>query len=275
MVLENIEYLTLQQEFLEARAQFEYIGSVYENQKSLADEKITAQKTFLETKSSYFALMARVASLAKQLQLIHIDPETLTPDALSSSINLKSPIDGFITEVSVVKGMFVNPSEVLCEIVNTSHLHIELKVFEKDLSHLRVRQLIEFRVPEASTEQFKGEIILVGQVIGITERTVSVHGHINNEYGKHLAPGMYVEAQIHTEPRQVHGLPITAMVTEDNKHFVFVLEHRRGNDITFIKMPVHVGKIAEDWFELSDTTGLKSSAGRILIEGAYYLAQEN
>ena len=165
IVLENNEYIKLQQNYLEAKEQLSYLHSVYVGQKTLAEEKISAERTFLESKSNYNQMLATYESLAKQLHLINIDPSDVTAESLVSSIILRSPIEGYITEVNAVNGMFVNPSDVLCEIINTGHFHLELKVFEKDLLKIRKGQAIDFRVPEASQEACKGEVVLVGKAV--------------------------------------------------------------------------------------------------------------
>lgn len=275
IVLENIEYLKLQQSYLEAREQLDYLKSVFESQKTLAEEKISAQRNFLQAKSDYHSMLAACESLAKQLQLLQIDPGAVKAETMVSSINLVSPIGGYITEVNAIQGMFVNPSDVLCEIIDPAHLHIELKVFEKDILKIRNGQTIIFRLPEASRESYTGEVILVGKAVEGNERTIAVHGHITGKPMLNLTTGMYVESVINTDSRQVEGLPADALVTEEGKHYVFVRDSERDDQYTFEKIPVKIGKVNEEWFEVVDSTGtLHKYADQILIKGSYYLTTD-
>ena len=275
IVLENIEYLKLQQSFLDAKEQLDYLKSLFESQKALYEEKITAQKVFLEAQSNYNRMLVTYESLAKQLQLININPSDVKAETLVSSISLKSPIEGYITEVKAVKGMYVNPSDMICEIVNTHHLHLQLKIFEKDMLIIRKGQTIEFRIPETSHETCRGEIIMVGKTVEEKERTIMVHGHIIESHGLNLAPGMYIEAKILTGIRKVNGLPREALVTEEGKHYVFLCKTGDKDPYLFEKVPVHVGKITEDWFEVLDSSDA-ALAGEtsILLKGAYYLEKD-
>jgi cobalt-zinc-cadmium efflux system membrane fusion protein len=77
IILENIEYLKLQQSFLETKEQLEYLKSVYESQKTLADEKISSQTNYLQAKSDYNSMLAAYESISRQLQLLLIDPLTV------------------------------------------------------------------------------------------------------------------------------------------------------------------------------------------------------
>ena len=275
LILENSEYLKLQQSFLETKEQLAYLKSVYESQKTLAEEKISAQRNFLQAKSDYGKTLAAYESLARQLKLLQIDPAAVNAESMTSSIKLVSPIDGYITEFNAINGIFVNPSDVLCEIVDPSHLHVELKVFEKDLFKLRKGQVISFRIPDASRESYSGEIILIGKTVEGSERTILVHGHITGKPVLNLLPGMYIEALIHTESKQLEGLPTDALATEEGKNFVFVKRSEQKDAYVFEKVPVKVGIIRNDWFEVIDSSGiLRKAADNILIRGVYYLTQE-
>jgi|WetSurSiteA1Bulk_404760.scaffolds.fasta_scaffold00360_3 membrane fusion protein, heavy metal efflux system len=275
IVLENIEYLKLQQDYLEAREQLEYLKSVYDSQAALAEEKISSQRNYLQAKSDYNRMLAVCESLAKQLQLIRIDPAGVKAETMESSISLTSPLDGYVTEVNVVKGMFVNPSDILCEIINPDHLHIELKVFEKDIFKLRKGQLIVFRIPDVPGVSGTGEIILFGKSIDGDERTVEVHGHITGKPVQNLTPGMYIEAVIQTETTQVEGLPIEALVTDEGKNFVFIRKSEQQGKYLLEKVPVELGRIHEKWFEVIDTQGyLHHEGDNILVKGSYFLSGE-
>jgi multidrug efflux pump subunit AcrA (membrane-fusion protein) len=102
-----------------------------------------------------------------------------------------------------------------------------------------------------------------------------VHGHITGKPALDLAPGMYIEALIHTDRRQLEGLPTDALVTEEGKNFVFVKRSEQKDACVFEKVPIKVGIIHNDWFEVIDSSGiLRKAADNILIRGAYYLTQE-
>ena len=61
---------------------------------------------------------------------------------MSRSINVYSSIDGFVSKVNVNIGKYVNPTDVLFELINPEDIHLNLKVFEKDLDKLSIGQKI-------------------------------------------------------------------------------------------------------------------------------------
>ena len=275
IVLENIEYLKLRQSFLEAKEQMEYLKSVYESQKLLAEEKISSQRNYLQAKSDYNCMLATYESLAKQLQLLNLDPLSVNAEHMVSKIELKSPIDGYITKANAVRGMFVNPSDILYEIINPGHMHIELKVFEKDVFKLQKGQSITFRIPETSGKSYKGEIIIIGKEIEGEDRTVTVHGHITGKPDTKLTPGMYIEAMISANPQRLDGLPVEAVVNQEGKTYVYIKDAERAGKYYFKKVPVRISQSNEDWLAVSDSSGaLHRADNNILIKGAYYLSQD-
>jgi cobalt-zinc-cadmium efflux system membrane fusion protein len=55
-------------------------------------------------------------------------------------------------------------------------------------------QDINFTVPEATNEIFHAEVHLVGKSIEGNERTINVHGHLDENLKQRLITGMFVEA---------------------------------------------------------------------------------
>jgi len=271
VTLENIEYLRLQENFLEAKEKLDYLKSVYESQAALTEENVSSRRNYLQAKADYQTTRTAYESLSKQLQLIHIDPLKVEAGQMVSTIKIPAPFDGYITKMNVVNGMFVNPSDVICEVVNNSHLHLELKVFEKDLMKLERGQTIEFRLPEISSEVFTGEVILIGKSVEQNERTIVVHGHIHqgNQHG--LTPGMYVEARIKTRNKMLRGLPAESLLKADGKDQVLVLRSEKEGWLVFEKVPVDVGESTEDWFEVRNPAALDHPDQTILVKGAFNL----
>jgi cobalt-zinc-cadmium efflux system membrane fusion protein len=78
--------------------------------------------------------------LEEKLRLIHINPNSLHENNISKSIRIYSPIDGFVSKVNVNIGKYVTPSDVLFELVNPADIHLNLKIFEKDLNKIFIGQ---------------------------------------------------------------------------------------------------------------------------------------
>src|SRR5690606_35259238 len=170
--LENPEFIQMQQEYLEAVEQLAYLKSEYDRQKTLLAERITSQKNFLKAESDYKRNLAIYNGLRKKLRMLNISPENAEKGILTPEATIYAPISGYVTAVNVSIGQYVSPSEIIMEIVNTDHIHVELSVFEKDILNIKKNQEIRFRIPEVSKEYYEAEVYLVGTSIDPKNRTV-------------------------------------------------------------------------------------------------------
>lgn len=269
--LNNLEYIQLQREYLQAKEELTYLETVYERNKLLAEENITSIKNRQLAESEYNSALANVESLKKKLELININVNQLQATNISSSINLYAPMSGYITMVNVVNGQFAEPTDVIFEIINTDHLHIALKVYEKDILKIKKGQKIKFRVPEACMETFNGEVFLVGKTIDNSDRTVTVHCHIADDSKLPVVVGMYTEAEIYVTSKETFCVPVTAIIREDRQYFVFVNTSANSEEYVFEKAQVEVGQINESCAEIIGSSKQKIEGKQILVDGAFNL----
>ena len=269
--LENLEYIELQQDYLQVKEELTYLKAVFERQSVLAEEKITSQNSKQQAESEYNSALANFEGLRKKLQLININPDKIQAEDISSSINLYAPIKGYITTVNAVKGKFAEPTDVIFEIINTDHLHLELKVYEQDILKVKKGQKISFRVPEADDKKYMGEVFLVGKTIDESDRTVTVHCHIADDSQIPAVIGMYIEADIYVESREGFCLPSGAFVSEEGEYSVFVVESFNDDEYIFEKIKVEVGQINEDCIEIVGASLQTIDSKQLLIEGAFDL----
>ncbi|MFO7825824.1 MAG: efflux RND transporter periplasmic adaptor subunit [Cyclobacterium sp.] len=273
-VLENPDYVQIQQDFLEAKGQLVYLQSDYERQKNLVQDSISSQKKFLKAESDYTVTSARVASLGKKLALMNIDPNTFTLENIRTSIAVRSPISGYVTEVAISQGAFLTPSQMAVSIVNTDHVHLELNVFEKDLAKIRIGQPIRFRIQEDSSKEYEAAIYLISKTIDPEERTVGIHGHLVDEkLTQRFNPGMYVEASIYTASEEKWALPNDALVEMEGNFYVLTLQNSSETGYTFVKREVKTGLSNNDHIEILGGSGLDETT-EFLIDGTFNLIKE-
>jgi cobalt-zinc-cadmium efflux system membrane fusion protein len=268
-ILENPDYIQVQQDYLESKSQLNYLKQDYDRQKDLANDNISSKKTFSKAESDYKMTLARFESLKKRLSLMSIDPNSITESNIRTTISVNSPISGYITTVNATRGMFLNPSDVAVTIMNTDHLHIELKIFEKDLANIKVGQIVKFRLQNDANEYF-ANVYLINRAIDPEKRTVNIHCHLANESQSTLfAPGMFVEAQIVTDNNNVFSLPSTAVINVENTYFVLEkIPSKQG--FLFYKKEVKVGEMNEKFIEIVNAKDFKPNA-EFLTKGAFYL----
>jgi cobalt-zinc-cadmium efflux system membrane fusion protein len=270
--LENPSYVEIQQNYLEVLEQLTYLKSEFERQKTLFEENITSQKNYLKAQSTYKSNLAHHNGLKQKLKMMNINPESVEKGIITSTINLYAPISGSVSKVNVSNGTFVSASSQIIEIINTDHTHLELSVFEKDVLDIKKGQLIEFTIPESSATVFKAEVHLVGTSIDETNRTIKVHGHINDENQSHLIMGMFIEANIITEDIISFALPKHAVITSDNSSYALALKNQVNENFSFEKVNLETGKETENYIEILNADELKDY--KFLINGAFMLLSE-
>lgn len=219
VVLEHMDYIQLQQDFLEQVSQRELAGLEYSRQLELAKGNVNAQKTVEQAKASYTSAKLSADGLKAKLRLLNIDTSSVKKGNIQSTINLYSPISGFVTKVNTNIGAFVSPADVLFEIVNTELLHVELTIFEKDVPLVKPGQRVLFTLAN-ETEHRVAHVELIGREIG-TDRSVQVHCGIEDQ-DRELIPGMYLNAIIETDSAHVSAVPDEAIVNFEGKNYIFI-----------------------------------------------------
>ena len=233
---------------------------------------VYSQKNVQQVTSDYKNLKAQVKGLEQKLALIGVQPANLREDNISSSVALVSPISGYIKAVNVNIGKFVNPSDVLFEIVNSDKLFLELTLFEKDVDKVSIGQKIRFFINN-ETEQHDAIIYQTGKSIN-TDRTYKVYASVPDAC-KNVFPGMYVNAMIEATSNKVTALPSDAIVSFDDKDYIFVFERNKaegGKPFTEYSM-VQVRKGVSDngYTEVLLPKEMDLKSTQFVLKGAYQL----
>ena len=272
VTIENPEFVTLQQEYMEVNGQLGYLKSEFERQQTMVEENISSQKSFLKAESEYKTALAKHSGLRRQLTMLNISPEQVEQGNISSVATIFAPISGSITKVHVSKGTFVSPATPIMEIIDNDHIHLELSVFEKDIMQIKEGQEVEFRIPEASNATYKGEVHLVGTSID-ENRTIKVHAHLENEREANFLTGMFVEAKIITAKSNEDSLPADAIAVVDGQSYIMVLDEQKDNTFYFKEMEVTPLGTYDGRTALKKSSAFKPGA-QFLVKGAFSLIGE-
>ncbi len=264
VVMEHPDYIQLQEDYLTTKNQLEFLELEYQRQEELAKENVNAAKALQQAKSNYFGAKAKVQGLKAKLKLININPQDLETGEIKNTISIASPIAGFVTQVNVNIGMHVNPMEIMFKIVDTEHLHAEAQVFEKDITQLKIGQLVRVYLSNENKERL-AKIFLIGKEI-TPERTIRVHCHLEEE-DITLIPGLYFKALIETDPHPVTTLLNEAIVDFDNKQFVFVEQEAIKRSYKMIE--IQKGKSEGNFSEVILPASVE--AKKIVLKGTYAL----
>jgi cobalt-zinc-cadmium efflux system membrane fusion protein len=271
-VLENQEFVDIQQNYLEARNKFEFAEGEFKRHTELYKNDVYSQQNLQQVTSDYKSLKAQVKALEQKLAMIGINSANLHEDDISSSVAVIAPISGFLKTVNINLGKFVAPADILFEIVNSDKLFLELTLFEKDADKVSEGQRISFFINNES-EQHEAIIYQTGKSIS-ADKTYKVYASVPGDC-KNVLPGMYVNAMIETSGNQVASLPSDAIVSFDDKDYIFVFEKNKeeaGQPFTEYRMIEVIKGVTDGAFtEVVLPEGFNITSAKVVVKGAYNL----
>ena len=256
----SLEYIQMQQDYLQASSQLALLSGEKSRQQVLTNEEVGSKKKLQQAEADLGNLQAQQKGLALKLELLGCDTKALASGSISSTIKVKAPIEGFIQKVDISIGKYINPTDVIATMVGVNHKHVELKVFEKDLMNLKIGQSIKI---EAEGNSSVGKVFLVGKQVDLETRTTSVHGHFNSETEEaKFTVGQFVNAKILVNNVKMLTIPQAGFARVGKGGFIYV-EKSNGQ---MEQVPVEV--LASN-AELVGLRVLKSMPeGKLVLSGA-------
>jgi len=263
--LEDPQYINLQQAYLTAQARLEFLAADLVRQEALNRDQSASDKTLQMARTEHKTEKINLLALAEKLRLIGINPENLSPETISKSVQIHAPINGFVSDVYVNIGQYLSPTDVLFELVNTDDMHLIIKVFEKDIPMLQKGQKIRAYALADPSKTFDARVLLISQNVG-DDRSIEVHCHLEkNEIG--LLPGMFIAAEIDAKNRDVLVIPNDAVLRFEDKNYVFVAISAHQFDL----MEVSAGANENGFTELIGADSKEMMEKNIVTKNAYTL----
>ncbi|MFM7016298.1 MAG: efflux RND transporter periplasmic adaptor subunit [Bacteroidota bacterium] len=264
-LMEDPQYITLQQEYLTAKTKLVYLQNEFNRQESLNKSAAASDKILQEASMNFYSQKVLVKSLSEKLLLIGINPDQLNETTISRTISIHSPIDGYVSKVNFNIGKYANPTDILFELVNPKDIHLALTVFEKDLAGLEIGQKLIAYTNAQPDKKYPCEIILIGKDLS-QDRCVEVHCHFE-EYEHSLIPGMFMNAEIEVSSKEDYAMPDESIVTFEGKQFVFVERENKSFDMIEVK----TGNSEHGWTQVKFNEGFLPTGKLFAVKGAYNL----
>lgn len=263
-VVENPDLAKLQQDYLQARSALGYAQKDYERQKYLNQYQASSNKVTQRAMSETQSQNAAVRGISSQLRSYGINPDRVSAGNIQKSIPVTAPISGYVSTVNVTVGQFVSPAEILYTIVNSNVIHLELKVFEKDLNKISVGQRVYAFTNQNPDKKYAATVKLIGKDFS-QDRSVMVHCDLIDKDAA-LIPGTFINAEV--EINEEEGFVITdeAIITWENKQYIF----EEVKPKTYKMFPVTIGNAENGYTELLNFDA-KNSNRKFVIKGAYPL----
>jgi cobalt-zinc-cadmium efflux system membrane fusion protein len=270
--LSNPEFITMQREYLSAKSNISFLENDYQRKQELLKDGITSLKSFQQSEAAFFEAKSALNATKATLELMGISVSILESGSIVSTIPIVAPIKGYIQNVEINIGKYVSPEQEMFEVVDNEHLHIGLKVFEKDIDKAKVGQKITFALTSRPDKIYDAEIFALGKAFDMNTRAVKVHAKITGNH-EGLLTGMFVEARITTGNKEVNALPNEAFISENGLDYIFIQKEKHNDTIEFEKIQVNKGVTDLGFSEVVFINELPKNA-IIITKGAYYVNSE-
>ena len=263
--LEDQQYIQLQQSFLSSQVKVNLLNKDYQRQLELNKEQASSDKVMQQAKAALDQETVNMNAIKATLQMIGINTNGLRSNQYVKSVSLKSPIDGYVSKVNINIGKYVTPSEVIFDLINPTDIHLNLQLFEKDITRLSVGQKLICYAPSHPEKKYHCEIILISKDVNVN-KTIDVHCHFS-EYDHTLLPGMYLTAEIEINVNNGLSVPEEAVVFYEGVHYLFIAKDKYH----FLLTPVETGENENGFISIKSLENLDFNTTDIVLEDAYTL----
>jgi len=260
-IMEDPQYIQLQQDYLRASNRQGFAIKEYERQRELNSTKASSDKVLQQAESELKNLNVETSALSAKLSMIGINSKNLKAGNISRTIRIYSPINGYVSKVNMNIGKYVTPSDVMFELINPEDIHLNLTVYEKDLDKVYIGQRVTSYTNNNPNKKFSSSIILVSHSLN-ENRSAEVHCHFDQE-DKSLTPGMYMNAEVQLNAKKEKVIPNDAIVNFENKDYVFIKE----SDSSFRMIALQKGVSENN----QTVVGSSLDGKKIVLRGAYSL----
>ena len=234
----------------EARNNYEKAKADYERMQELVNDKIVSEKDFLVAKHQYENTKAIYDNLDKNFS--------------SEGQIVISPISGFIRQIYVQNGQYIESGQPLLSVSKNKTLLVQAQLQQKyasllgSVSSATIRNLYENQT--YTLEQLNGKILSYGRNTNSDNYLIPVILQIDNPGS--FVPGSFVELYLKTiSDSEALTVPNSAILEEQGVFFVFV----QVTPELFEKREVKIG--ATDGIKTEIISGINQSE-RVVTKGA-------
>jgi RND family efflux transporter MFP subunit len=225
----------------------------YDRAAELAKDKIVSEKEFLEAKLRLENAKTALSNLS------------VSRDFNRNKQTVNSPISGYVKNVLVENGAFVQAGQALATITKNKRLLLKADVSQTYFSKIGSFTSANFRTNDGQlyhTTQLNGKIVSVGKSVASGAPFLPVHFEIDNAGA--FIPGAAVEVFLLSKAGPALVIPVSALIEEQGVFFAYV----QTEGESFQKRELKLG--ASDGESVQVLSGIKEGE-RVVTKGAYQI----
>src|SRR5438309_3846917 len=236
------------------QADLKHASSQYERLARVGRSGVLDKEQVDETGLAFETAQAAVAKAQADVDVARARLEVAKADrdhvqTLLQYTKIPAPFDGVVTRRNVNTRDFVQPAaaskgDALFVVEKVDPVRVFVNVQELEAVWVRDGDTALIRPQSLQGQQFKGKVTRTSGTLNPQNRTLRVEIDLHNSQGK-LLPGMFVQASIIIEHRNVWTLPVAAVPTDGDQAFCYRLLHGKA-----VRMPIQIGLRGNDLVEI-------------------------
>ncbi len=249
----NLTENNLDANYIEAKANYDKTKADFERAKELVNDKIISEAAFLQAKNAFENAQTVFNVIAKNYSTV--------------GQTISSPMDGFVKNILVNEGQFVETGTPLAVVSKNKKLILQASVSQKYFSKLPTISSANFK-PIGSEEVFdtkilNGKIVSYGKSTAGNSAFLPITFEIDNK--GNLISGSAAEVFLKSTPiPNTLIIPVSALMEEQGNFYVYV---QLGGE-SFQKREIKIG--ASDGESVQVLSGV-SEGERMVTKGAYQI----
>ncbi|HYL09653.1 MAG TPA: efflux RND transporter periplasmic adaptor subunit [Candidatus Acidoferrales bacterium] len=140
---------------------------------------------------------------------------------VADSLEIDSPVSGFITERNALPNLTVQPETRLYTVADLSTVWVLAQVFQNDLGRIKVGQPATIAVDSYPGRTFRGRVDFIYPDVDMTTRTARVRLIFSNP-NLALSPGMFVNVTLQIPLGNQLVIPANGVLQSGTRQIVFV-----------------------------------------------------
>lgn len=213
LILYSPDFMTAEEEYLQAQSSSSFQGS----------------QTYAEMTNWM------VEAAKRKLKLLGMeDSDIVAISSPSTTVQMRAPMAGTITQNQVSVGQAVNPGDVLYQVATLDRVWITADIYEIDMAKVKVGQEFEAVTTAFPDEVFRGRVSRISPAIDPNAHTAQIKCELENP-GLRLKPQMLARVKIIVNPDYALVVPQSALAFDGDAYYAFVetapntLERRKVN----------------------------------------------
>lgn len=247
---EGLTTNNLQTEITKARSNFEQAKAEYERKQELYEAQIVPKAEFEQVKEKFEVAKAQYQSL--------------TANYGAGGKNIRAPFDGFVKNLNIQNGDYVEQGDILLSIANQKSYLLEIQLSANYASDLEPIQNIWYQTSSgqwSNINETGGSVLSVGKTVGKEKPMLSIYARVNEAI--EMPEGSFTEVEItYGQAGENAVVPVSALLEDYGSYSVMV----QLSGESFERRQVQVGK--QNGKLVAITKGLRP--GEVVVtKGAY------